>query len=440
MMVPKSLFLAGVALALAGASSAQSQSGKVFARYNKPLRSVTLDLETGTLTRGPQVVDKKVGTCSDFANIDLGGFVGVDTGNKFCEWLDAGTKGTACVTDMMRSIVFAYCSAKASVGSGGPGGSVRLGFYEGYALGGGVPTTAVAVFTLTGLPGNSASSSFFGGFLCYFIRVNFNPVINFADGAIGYGWHFVDVGADGVLAGTWPFLSCVQSCSGTGPDGIGMVDQIDEYCPSGTFPPRATFSFGTTPFGSYFTSISMRIEELAQNNSVVGHYNGDQNCNKDAWTAPCPGISPVPVNPPVTVAGGPCGATLGGTWQPRVQLQSVGVHVPAGPAPNGHGASGPCRYLVFTGNPTANNGACPNAFFTAFGVTYNRRVELQVLGGSGPNPVIVGSHNGSLTSIAAQTIPMDVSFLCVGWATFADFPVGTKDRSSLLYGIVGNNP
>ncbi len=75
MALKESLILAGAALALLGASSsAQSQSGKVFARYNKPLRTVSLDLDTGTVTRGPAVHNKSTGTDTGFDNIDLGGF------------------------------------------------------------------------------------------------------------------------------------------------------------------------------------------------------------------------------------------------------------------------------------------------------------------------------------------------------------------------------
>jgi outer membrane lipoprotein SlyB len=283
MMVPKkSLLLVGAALALCGAAtSAQTQSGKVFARYNKPLKSLTLDLGTGTLTRGPKVTNRKGNTVTDFDNNDLGGFVGVDTGNGFCLWIDPAVKGTGAGrtagvnnnSDLMNSIIFAYCSAKLTPGSGGPGGTMALHFYEGYTVFGGAPTTSVAHFTLTGLPGNSNSSSFFGGFGCFFIRVIFNQLLCFADGPIGYGWTFLDKGfptanpLSSVLAGTWPFLSCVATCSGIilGPGGQGMTDVIDEYCPTTSL--RATFTFGTTS-GS-FTSMSMAIEEVVDQTASI---------------------------------------------------------------------------------------------------------------------------------------------------------------------------
>jgi len=299
MMVPKkSLLLAGAALALFGATSnAQSQSGKVFARYNKPLKSATLDLATGTITRGPAVTNRGSPTIIDFANNDLGGFVGVDTGSGFCEWIDAGVKGLTLGTgtpsgnqasDLMNSIVFAYCSSALTANSSGPGGSVKLGFYEGYALGGPAPTSGVAIFTLTGLPANSASSSFFGGFSCLFIRVFFSPLICFADGAIGYSWKFLDNGTGTnplgpVLAATWPFLSCVTSCSGTigVADNQGMKDMIDEYCPPGFL--RATFTFGTTS-GS-FTSMSMHVEEVVDKTATIMTVNSTTQPNPDILTA-----------------------------------------------------------------------------------------------------------------------------------------------------------
>jgi hypothetical protein len=299
MMVPKkSLMLAGAALAMVGAATgAQSQSGKVFARYNKPLKSVTLDLDTGTITRGPQVTNRKGTTVLDFDNNDLGGFVGVDTGSSFCKWIDAGVKGTGTGrtagvvnnSDLMSAVVFAYCSAKLTPGSGGPGGTMSLGFYEGYTLFGGAATTGVATFTLTGLPGNSASSSFFGGFTCYFMRVQFGQLVCFADGPIGYGWKFLDAGfptanpLSSVLAGTWPFLSCTASCSNTvlGIDLQGMTDAIDEYCPTTTL--RATFTFGTTS-GS-FTSMSMAIEEVVDQTALIAATDSSANPAPDDLTA-----------------------------------------------------------------------------------------------------------------------------------------------------------
>jgi hypothetical protein len=286
MISRKLLVLGGAALALLVApSGAQSRAGAVFARFNKPLKSASLDLATGTITRGTIVADRGASTTTDFENMDLAGFAGVSTGGGACEWFDAGVKGFAGNhSDLMTHFVFAYCSSMLDPASGGPGGSVKIGFYEGYMPGGGTPTTAVTVLTLSGLPGNSASSSFWGGSTCYFFDVNFGGgLVAFADGPIGYSWGFLDVGTGGTLAGTWPLLSCVVSCSGsTGQiDGQGMTDAIDVYCPPGTL--RSIFSYGTAS-GSY-TSISLGIREVTDFAATRVLYNSTTLPNPDILTS-----------------------------------------------------------------------------------------------------------------------------------------------------------
>jgi hypothetical protein len=426
MMVPKkSLLLAGAALALFGATaSAQSQSGKVFARYNKPLKSATLDLATGTITRGPAVNDRGAPTVTDFENNDLGGFVGVDTGNGFCEWIDAGTKGNVVgnVSDLMNSVLFAYCSAKLAVGSGGPGGSVKLGFYEGYTIFGGAPTTTVAAFTLTGLPANSASSSFFGGFSCFFIRVFFGTLVCFNDGPIGYSWKFLDNGTGtinpigAILAGTWPFLSCVVSCSGAvlQVDGQGMADAIDQYCPPGFL--RATFTFGTTS-GS-FTSISMAVEEVQDKLATTVNYNSASNPNPDILTA----------QPAIVGANWSAGLVSGhtrtkaGTWSIFFGTTKVG------------GANGVALAQNFGGlNWGANKGG---------------RMLLCNIGGS---PVCAGTPIGAPAGSAAvcgpNLIPKLLGLVCNAWCGQAVIigPVnaagggGNARLSSAISGVVGTN-
>jgi len=295
MMVPKkSLILAGAALAILGAaSSAQSTSnGKAFARINKPLKSASLDLATGTITRGPVSNNRGGSTIADFQNIDLGGFIGVDTGGGACRWICAGLKGTGSnqstnASDLMDTIVFAYCSGALDVNSGGPGGTLSLEFYEGYTNGGGAPTTSVIAFTLTGLPANTASSSFLSGRNCFFLTVIFGNLVAFRDSTshagIGYALTFDDVGTDGVWAATYPFLACIASCSGTvgQVDGQGMTDLIDQYCPPGTL--SATFTFGTSTLS--FTSVSMQIQEAADRLTTNVTYNATNTPNADTLTA-----------------------------------------------------------------------------------------------------------------------------------------------------------
>ena len=283
------LLLTTVVLALSsGWMHSQSQSGKVFRPYQRPLRNASLDLATGTVTRGPALGQRAATTVSDFPNLDLGGFIGNDTGGGFCTWFDAGVKGTSAnASDLMNNFVFAYCSSALDVNSGGLGGSTALGFYEGYVVGGGAPTTTIAILTLAGLPAASASGC---GFVscyppaCYLISVSLPTLVPFADGPIGYSWHFLDLDYTGVLAATMPFLSCVQSCSGPGPDALGMVDRMDQYCPPG-FLITPPFTFGTTQFGSYFTSMSMDIREVSDCTASVASYNSTSPPNEDVLSA-----------------------------------------------------------------------------------------------------------------------------------------------------------
>jgi len=298
----KSLVLAGAALLCAGtaAGAQKTGDGPVYRRVTEPLRPVTLDLQTGTLTRGPRVRNKAVTTCSSFNNNDFSGFVGVDSGAGMCEWWDRAIKegGSQAQriggkTGLMTGFSFAYCSAALDPASFGAGGSAIISFREGYETGthsaSGLPYgTTVGVFALSGLPANTQSSSFFGGFNCYQISVTIGniPLCYGGDGnvppsepSVGWAWQFVDLGTDGVLASTFPFLSCVASCTNgpgavnpgrppggpfgtpSGFDGLGMRDTIDQWCPVGML--LSTFQFGTTAFGGYFTSLSMDVREAA---------------------------------------------------------------------------------------------------------------------------------------------------------------------------------
>ena len=256
-------------------------------RYDKPLPSVRLDLATGTVRRGPVVQQRTGATVSDFPNLDLAGWISADTGDGFCEWFDAGTKGfNGNASDLMNNFVFAYCCATLGVESGGVGGTTNLGFYEGYVTGGGTPTTAVAVLTLSGLPGNTANSSPFvmgGGTACYITSISLTGLVPFSDGPIGYSWHFLDLDTTGIVASTVPFMSCVSSCWGPGPDGLGMDDLLDEYCPPGFL--LATFNFGSI-CTSYVCSISMDIREVADCSATTTIYNSTSPACVDVLSGP----------------------------------------------------------------------------------------------------------------------------------------------------------
>ena len=268
--------LLGLLGSIASAGVVRAAQAKIV-RYDEPLQRAHLDLATGTVTRGPAVRVRTATTVSDFPNMDLAGFIGADTGGGFCEWFDAGVKGTSGnASDLMNNFVFAYCCSTLGVESGGPGGTTNLGFYEGYTVGGGAATTAVAVLTLSGLPGHTANSSPFimgGGTSCRLINITLANLVPFADGPIGYSWHFLDLDVTGVIGSTIPFMSCVQSCSGYGPDGRGMVDLIDEYCPPGFLLTTGDCFPSTVPPTSFFSSMSMDIRELGDCSATTTTYN-----------------------------------------------------------------------------------------------------------------------------------------------------------------------
>jgi hypothetical protein len=212
-----------------------------------------------------------------------------------CEWFVAlpnygsgaiGAHGlpdrTGGESQFLASLAFLYCSGAKDPLSGGPGGSAIITFREGYTLGGtgGGPGAApngteVAVFSITGMPANTGAGGFFTNAICYFFGLDTgHPTSVLHDGPMGYSWEFADIGPDGVLAATFPWLACVQSCTGPGPDLTGgMQDFVDQYCPKGTL--KSTFTFGT--FGgtsNYFTSISMSIQEAERVDSSSAFYNG----------------------------------------------------------------------------------------------------------------------------------------------------------------------
>jgi len=389
-------------LPFVAASIDAQDSGKVFRHHDRPIGRATLDLATGTIKRGPAVHDRFGTTVTDFYNLDVGPGIGVDTGNGFCEWFSAGTKGFAgnqC--DLMSDIVFAYCSAKLSTEFGGPGGSATLGFYEGYTVGGVTPSTAVASLALTGLPGNTSSSSFFAGFTCYFLKVRFGALVPFADGPIGYSFRFMDVGSIGTLAATFPFLACVQSCSGPGPDGQGMVNVMDEYCPVGTL--RASFTFGST-VQAYFTSMTMSIREAFDLHATATPFNGD-NVNVDVLTA------------------GPI--VVGQTW-------NVALHVPGGPHHHGTAAAAPMTARVRTSPVNGPNVVSPIG---------GRLTEVLI---HGPLLAIVsGTHTltgGTVRDGAfpPQSVPPSLGVVALPWAVQASVVGGGfADLSTAVAGVTG---
>ena len=73
----KKLLLVALVLALSsGEVHPQSRSGQVVHRYTRPIRTVALDLATGTVTRRPALRQRSATTVSDFPNASLSGFIG----------------------------------------------------------------------------------------------------------------------------------------------------------------------------------------------------------------------------------------------------------------------------------------------------------------------------------------------------------------------------
>jgi len=423
-----SLFASTALILLATVPAAQSGSGMVYKRVSKPLRSATLDLSTGTVTVGPRASNRAGTTVVDFHNIDLSGFVGVDSGGGFCEWFDAGQKGwipgqgspqpfqnSGNISDLMNSVTFSYCSSALDVNSGGPGGAVKLGFYEGYVTGGGTPTTAVALLTVTGLPANTSSSSFFGGFRCFFMRTTMDNLVPFADGPIGYSWKFIDQGLSSPFAATFPFLSCVSSCSGGGstPDGQGMDNVIDKYCPPGTL--VSTFSFGTT--SGTFTSISMAIEEASPVIATVANINSSSFPNPDLLTGSPPVVGQ-PCNASLTLG---LGRTKGSTW--KLFFGTSLVSPPTGVA-----------------IPSMTGGM-------NFGAFKGGRMLLCSINTSGFS--CTGTHTGvlgSASSVTCNVIPLDLSLVNNTWCGQAvvlgqvvGAGGGNARLSSAFVGTIGTN-
>ncbi|NOT29196.1 MAG: hypothetical protein HOP15_01970 [Planctomycetes bacterium] len=397
-MVPKkSLILAGAALAMLGASAgAQSQSTKLFKRAGGgSVKQATLDLGTGTYTRGPAVHQRGGFTVADFQNLDAFdgsgfGWVTVDTGGGTCRWFSNAAKGAAAnqstnASDLMSDVVFFYCSNALDVASGGAGGSVTLGFYEGYTVFGGAPTTTAALVALTGMPANTSQGSWFSaGAGCYGLRVIFPTLVAFADNAfMGYSWDFTDTGTDGTLANTYPFMSCVVSCSGMsifngssggvggnslglGEDGQGMMDVWDQFCVAPTV--THTFTFGTSgaPFSpSTYAPSTMRIQEAGDLAATNVNYNASITPNTDLISANK--------------------ATLGGTWS--VTLSRIPASVAGTYTLN----------LKRNKHPNANGGPGGSPPFG------------RVLTAGLPVTTLTGAHNGTSGNIAVA-VPAQMAY------------------------------
>jgi hypothetical protein len=256
----------------------------------------------------------------------------------------------------------------------------------------------VAVLTLTGLPAHTASSSFFGEFSCYFLQVDFQDLVGFADGPIGYSWKLLDSGTDGVLAGTFPFFASAASCSGTTPIPGDPLGQEGWTCCS--FAPCDIYRngvlhvvFTVVPYCFPF-AMAVDIREAHDLAATASPFTGD-GVNADVLVAPP--------------------AIVGQSWSPLVTIGHA------------HGAGGLATLHLRT---TAVNGP---SFVSPIG---GRTTEV-LLGGP-LLATLVLAHDGVTTLPASFPVPAQLALVCQAWAAQATVAGGGfVDLSTAASGITG---
>jgi hypothetical protein len=259
-----------------------------------------------------------------------------------------------------------------------PTAAAKLGFYEGYLSGGGAPTTAVAVFTLTGLPAHTGMSSLAAARSCYELDLSFASLVCFANGPIGYSWKFLGADVNGTLGATGPMLAMVND--------FGMVDSLDSSCG------------GPFSLGGNLTSMSLAIREAKPITAVTGTWTGDGQ-NEDLLSQSLGG------------------AVIGSPW--ATAITSV----------NAHGASGPMSLTIRTGTVNGPNFPSP----------LGGRINEVLIGGpfllsqtashgAGPGPF----------SFPAVAIPKRLSVICVPYAAQGTIVGGGfADLTTAVTGVTG---
>ena len=378
---------------------AAAQSARPVRPAPWPLETVRVDAASGAITRG-LTRNRSAAEVSEFPNLDLGGFVTVDSGAGAVTWINDGFKGAAGNTsDLLSSIVIPYCSSELDPGLGGPGATLKLGFYEGYSRNNPSPNgTEITALTLTGLPGHSSDSSFFGGFSCYFLRIELDPLLSLADGPIGYSWEFADLGADGIFAGTFPFLASTSSCSATVPDPQGQAPYeccsfrpADAYDASGQLIHIVTFAPYCIPW-----SLAIDLQEAADFTASSAPYSGD-GVNVDTLTASAP--------------------VVGASWNAQVTLGHA------------HGTAGNVNIVV---RPSSINGP------TLFSPVGGRPFELLIAGPRLASFTL--AHDGVVRDPLSVPVPASLSLVCAPFAAQATvFGGGFVDLSTSVVGQVGTH-
>jgi len=372
-----------------------AQAGRPMRPAPAPLETVRYDAATGAITRG--VTQQRTGSeVSEFPNLDMSGFVTVDSGGGNVTWINDGTKGAAGnASDLFSSFVIPYCSSELDPDLGGPGATLKLAFYEGFTRNSPTPSgTRIASFDITGLPGHSSDSSFFDGFTCYFLQVDLDPLLSFADGPIGYSWEFADLGTDGIYAGTFPFLANTSSCSSLVPDPQGQapyrccsVRPADAYAANGQLIAVFTFAPYCIP-----NSIAIDLREAADVAASATPFTGDG------------------VNQDTLLAGAP---VVGEPWSAQVTLG------------HGHGTGGLVRLIVRT---ASINGP---TLISPFG---GRPFEPLL---SGPRLAsLLTTHDGTVSAPLVAQVPASLSLVCAPFAAQATISGG--GFVDLSTGLVGN--
>jgi hypothetical protein len=177
-----------------------------------------------------------------------------------------------------------------------------------------------------------------------------------------------------------------------------MTDVIDRYCPPGSSP--MTLSFGTTPFGSYFTSISMEIREVKDAEATATTFvgNGDNDHELAAGAI-----------------------AIGGTWSPSITLHRP--HQASGNAPmslrvRASCVNGPTVSSPFGGRP------------------------IEVLTSGVLTLALLGTHGAAQNvswPLPSFAVPCDVALVGVPWAAQGTvIGGGFADLTDARCGVVGS--
>ncbi len=234
-----------------------------------------LDYATGEITTPNPGADTLVPSCYD--NSAFSGFfttIGV-VGDEFVDWglKSCSLSGNVC------EFVFGYGTTALDPGAGGPGASVDIAFYPGYAgLCGALPAPA-AVYSFSGLPGSPDGVTA----AAFTITVDISSS-GFAalDGALGWSYIATDSVSGPLL------ISTSGLCGGPGDPLTGTEDCFDLYSGGACV---GTFAFGTPGIASFWMEIGEDDGSFGPGTSTL------------RVGACCTGASWCPAGPPPGVSG-----------------------------------------------------------------------------------------------------------------------------------------